>query len=65
MSKLLPNFYLIAKKKHCGKTVADILLTGFILFFSKRFMLSLLKKKKKIKNTEDSVHITAFLLEGD
>lgn len=41
MSTLLPNFYLIAKKKYRGKTVPDSLLPAFILSLSKRFVLSL------------------------
>lgn len=62
MSKPLPCFYLIARKKHGSKTVPDSLWTGCTVFFSKKFRLSLVKAKRL--GTEDSVHITAFFLEG-
>lgn len=61
MSKPLPCFYLIARKKHGSKTVPDSLWAGCTVF-SKNFRLSLIKAKRQ--RTEDGVHVTAFFLEG-
>lgn len=64
MAKLFPTFRFSAKKK-LQQAFYHLVLC---CFSPKGLTLPLLKnqtKTKKMKDTEASVHVTAFLLEGD